>query len=165
MVSGGGVHAGGHVAIHEPRVWGCRESRGIVSLIVKAPGKSNDVIQAILIVFKILHHNERYLAAELPNMLQVALVAEVAWILDCVGSVVTWIQAWLTRKPKLDADGRLVSGLFLGRVLQDRDAFAISAVHWIQRAEKSDVDKFLDSSLGLMYVIHGRSIDSFNVKV
>ena len=143
------------VAIHEPRVWGCREGKGTVALVLKVPDQSEHLRQAALIVFNILHHNN-YLPAETPSMLQIAWVAELAWVLGCLSPIVPWITSWIARSPTVDAHTRHVSALFLGFVLGDRETFEEASLHWVLRGKKSDFDGFERSSLGIMIVIHGK---------
>ncbi|KAF8423916.1 hypothetical protein EV426DRAFT_601702 [Tirmania nivea] len=142
------------IAIHQPRVWGYREGRGVVALILKASIQSEQLRQAALIVFNLLHHNKNYRPTEAPSMLQIAWVAELAWVLDCLGPVVPWIQSWLVGCPAVDADTQLVSALFLAFVMGDRETFEQASLHWVLRGRKSDFDKFEKSSLGIMIVIH-----------
>ncbi|KAF8423917.1 hypothetical protein EV426DRAFT_601703 [Tirmania nivea] len=142
------------IAIHEPRVWGYREGRGAVSLILKAPIQSEQLREAALIFFHVLHPNEESLPAGTPSMLQIAWVAELAWVLGYLRPLVPWIRSWLTGGPVVDADTRLVSALFLAFVMGDRETFEQASLHWILRGRKSDFDKFEGSSLGIMIVIH-----------
>jgi len=144
------------IAIHEPRVWGRREGRGTVALILRAPTQSEQLRQAALIVFNILHLNKSYLPAETPSMLQIAWVAELAWVLGCLSPIVPWIQSWVAGCPAIDADTRLVSALFLGFVMGDSETFEQASLHWVLRGKKSDFDKFEESSLGVMIVIQGK---------
>ena len=144
------------IAIHEPRVWGCREGRGTVALILRAPIQSEQLRQAALIVFNILHLNKSYLPAETPSMLQIAWVAELAWVLDCLIPITPWIKSWVAGCPMVDADTRLVSALFLGYIMGDSETFEQASLHWLLRGAKSHFDKFEGSSLGVLVDIQGK---------
>ncbi|RPB25586.1 hypothetical protein L211DRAFT_867093 [Terfezia boudieri ATCC MYA-4762] len=141
------------IAIHEPRVWGRREGRGTITLILTAPNESEQLRQAALIVFNILHLNESYLPTQHPSMLQIAWVAELAWVLGCLSPIVPWIKSWIKESPAADEDTRLVSALVLGFVMGDSEAFEKASLYWLRRGRKSDFDNFEGSSLGVMIVI------------
>lgn len=143
------------IAIHEPRVWGCRERKGTVALILRAPNPEQ-LRQAALTVFNILHLNKDYLPTETPSMLQVAWVAEFAWVLGCLNPIVPWIRSWIAASPTVHDDTRLVSALFLGFILGDSKTFEQASLQWVLRGKKSDFDRFNDSSLGVMIVIHSK---------
>ncbi|RPB25584.1 hypothetical protein L211DRAFT_867092 [Terfezia boudieri ATCC MYA-4762] len=140
------------IAIHEPRVWGRREGRGTVAFILKAPIQSEQLRQAALTVFNIIHPN-KYRPTEAPSMLQIAWIAELAWVLDCLSPIVPWIKSWIGGCPRVDADTRLVSALILGFVMGDSETFEQASLHLVLRGRKSDFDRFEGSSLGVMIVI------------
>ena len=143
------------IAIRKPRVWGCRERKGTLALILKTPIQSEQLRQAALIVFNIIHQN-KYRPTEAPTMLQIAWVAELAWVLDCLDPITPWIKSWVAGCTMVDADTRLVSALLLGFVMGDSETFEQASLHWLLRGTKCDFDKFEGSSLGVLVDIQGK---------
>ena len=89
-------------------------------------------------------------------MRQIAWVAELACLLDCLDPITPWIKSWVAGCPTVDADTQLVSALLLGFVMGDSETFEQASLHWLLRGTKSDFDKLEGSSLGVSVYIQGK---------
>ena len=164
------------ISLQPPRLYGLLEKtkRNSQYLIISNDHIRSNVPDALQILFHILHGKANDFSSP-PKPVLVARVAEVAWLFDCVDSVVPWVQSRLLQilhpKPSVVAlqqayrsgasmrktSSRPYENVLLSFAMGDQESFLRASLDYVLLTTFPAHDSRVGPSLGIMAILGGKS--------